>query len=190
MISSRYEFYKLLEHHKLKGKGIEIGVGRGDFSKHLLESTKLEKIYSIDPWDISKSQYRLKWTQEKLNEIYKLAMLNLKPFGLRSEIVKETSAEASKMFDEKSIDFIYIDALHDYESVIQDIGLWWPKVKSGGILAGHDYTKRIGEKEKDAEFGVIKAVDESVKKLNVNLNITNDDRFPSWYFRKPIKKLL
>jgi hypothetical protein len=185
MISSRYEFHKLLKQHNLKGKGIEIGVGRGEFSKHLLELTELEKIYSIDPWDISKSQYRSKWTQEKLNEVYELAMLNLKPFGSRSKVVKSTSAEALKMFDDKSIDFIYIDALHDYESVKQDIELWWPKVKSGGILAGHDYTKRIAEKEKDAEFGVIKAVNESVKELNVNLNVTNGDRFPSWYFRKP-----
>jgi len=42
----------------------------------------------------------------------------------------------------KPADLVFIDALHDYESVMQDISLWWPKVRQGGILAGHDYNHK------------------------------------------------
>jgi len=184
MISSRYEFHLLLRKHNLCGVGIEIGVGLGEFSKYLLSSTKLKKIFSIDPWDLSKSNYRSKWTQEKLNEIYAITIKELKPFGRRSRIIKNTSAKVSKIFFNNSIDFIYIDALHDYESVQEDIRLWWPKIKKGGILSGHDYTKRLNEQEKNKEFGVIKAVNEAVKNFNVKLNTTIKDKFPSWYFFK------
>jgi len=52
--------------------------------------------------------------------------------------IKMTSAEASKLYEEDSVDFIYIDADHTYDAVIEDIDSWISKVKKGGYLAGHD----------------------------------------------------
>ena len=49
------------------------------------------------------------------------------------------STKAAKMFQDYSLDFVFIDAAHDYVSIKRDIAIWWPKVKVGGILAGHDY---------------------------------------------------
>ena len=51
-----------------------------------------------------------------------------------------------------ALDYVFLDAAHDYESIRDDIAAWWPKIKAGGWLAGHDYT--------DAE-GVRRAVDEA-----------------------------
>lgn len=186
MISSRYEFHKLLKDYKLNGIGVEIGVGRGDFSKYLLQSTKLKKLYSVDPWNLSKSRYRQKWTQEKLDELREIATRELSVYKSRSQIIVDTSLDTSKLFRNKSIDFVYIDALHDYESVLADIQFWWPKVKAGGLLAGHDYIKRTGEQDKKAEFGVIEAVNETADKLKLKVNITKNDTFPSWYIKKPL----
>jgi hypothetical protein len=50
-----------------------------------------------------------------------------------------TSTQASKMFKKKSVDFVFIDGSHDFDSVCNDIEAWLPKIKAGGILAGHDY---------------------------------------------------
>ena len=66
-----------------------------------------------------------------------------------------SSKEASETIDDGSIDIIYIDASHDYESAKEDIELWFPKVKKGGMLVGHDY--------KIEYFGVVKAVNEKFK---------------------------
>lgn len=53
--------------------------------------------------------------------------------------IKKTSYEASKQFKNKSLDMVYIDADHSYESVKNDITYWMPKVKDGGVISGHDY---------------------------------------------------
>ena len=53
--------------------------------------------------------------------------------------LRMTSVEASKTFEDKSIDFVFIDAGHTYEEVVEDIKHWLPKVKAGGFIAGHDY---------------------------------------------------
>jgi glycosyltransferase involved in cell wall biosynthesis len=49
------------------------------------------------------------------------------------------SAESASQFEDGSMDFIFIDAAHDYDSVVKDLAAWWPKLKEGGIFAGHDY---------------------------------------------------
>jgi predicted O-methyltransferase YrrM len=49
------------------------------------------------------------------------------------------SVEAASSFGPESVDLVYIDAAHDYENTATDIRTWLPKVRKGGILAGHDY---------------------------------------------------
>ena len=58
--------------------------------------------------------------------------------------------------DDKSIDFVYIDADHEYESVRKDIAAWHPKIRRGGIISGHDYSSS----------GVYKAVNERFNLVN------------------------
>lgn len=70
--------------------------------------------------------------------------------------VRMPSVDAARMFADGSLDVVYIDAAHDYESVKADILAWRPKLKPGGILAGHDYGPHAP--------GVIQAVDELIGK--------------------------
>jgi predicted O-methyltransferase YrrM len=49
------------------------------------------------------------------------------------------SIELSKTYEDDSLDFVFIDGDHSYEAVKADIQAWLPKVKSNGLLAGHDY---------------------------------------------------
>jgi predicted O-methyltransferase YrrM len=53
--------------------------------------------------------------------------------------LRSFSVEASKNFDDNSLDFIFIDAAHDYQSVLNDLTHWYPKLKVGGLIGGHDY---------------------------------------------------
>jgi hypothetical protein len=52
--------------------------------------------------------------------------------------MRMTSEEAAKLVPAHSLDFVYLDANHSYDMVKRDIALWWPKIKWGGVLAGHD----------------------------------------------------
>ena len=55
------------------------------------------------------------------------------------QIHQGDSAESAADFADGTLDFVFIDAAHDYDSVVKDLAAWWPKLKPGGIFAGHDY---------------------------------------------------
>jgi len=183
-IEKREDFPKLLDDLELNGNAAEIGVARGDFSAKILQSS-IKKLYSIDCWDVEtpsswKEQARSKWTQAKMDELYREAQDKLRSFGERSQIMNKFSADAVKMFEDDFFDFVYLDASHEYADVKEDIALWWPKIRRGGILAGHDYFARDGESDR---WGVIEAVNEHVERYKLKLYLT-EDRFRSWYVFK------
>ena len=68
-------------------------------------------------------------------------MKRMEPFKDRVETFRMESLAAAQKLQEQSLDFVYIDACHDYCSVFEDIDAYWPLVKPGGIMAGHDYNK-------------------------------------------------
>ena len=78
--------------------------------------------------------------------------------------MKMSSLDAVNFFEDKSLDFVFIDASHEYEDVKNDIVSWLPKIKHGGILAGHDYWS-----DPDSWPSVRKAVNDTLN------NITSTD---------------
>jgi FkbM family methyltransferase len=128
--------------------------------------------------------------QDEQDAIYVQATQLLLPFSLagRCQIWRMTSHEAAQLWARLKLDFVYIDARHDYTSVINDLAAWTEKVKPGGIIAGHDYLD--GEllfdgHSKPTLFGVKRAVDEWAKHMGWKVNVTTDDQFPTWYVRTP-----
>jgi hypothetical protein len=101
---------------------------------------------------------------------------------------------AASLIAPESLDFVYIDASHDYESVKQDLACWWPKVKFGGMFAGHDYFEHY----EYVKFGIIEAVDEFAAKNSLTVGVTGEEEgrehrakdvplenfSPSWYISK------
>lgn len=178
-INTRNELKNLINFNSII---CEIGVKNGEFFKILTENNP-KITYAIDIWDLYQkpSQNDLNYTLNEINEFemefrYKFPNTN---------ILKMTSYEASFLFSNEYFDFIYIDADHTYQSIKNDLNIWYPKIKIGGILAGHDYFDDYIETTKTS-FGVIKAVNEFVKehKLSNNIHITNKDKWESWIIKK------
>lgn len=140
------------------GMAVEVGVRDGHFSKFILDNTSVKKLYAIDPWENNKEL-------STAEESFKQCKTFLEPFGERAEMVKGYSPSAAGMFEDESLDFVYIDGLHDYESVKADIEGFYPKVKKGGIIAGHDYNESNWP-------DVFRAVNEFIKENGLELNIT------------------
>ncbi len=168
--------------------GAEIGVCKGYYSKTLCDNISGLKLYGIDPWSGVSQLHK----ERDVNDFsYKETLKNLN-FYIHSGqyiIIRETSMDALDYIPDGHLDFVFIDANHGYEHVKQDIEGWAKKVRSGGIVSGHDYyISRLGS------VSVIRAVDEYVaQNNNIDLKTTEwdkdnpdkDSRQPCWYFIKP-----
>ena len=107
----------------------------------------------MDTWSGSQEHKDISDIRE--NSLFGTFIDNLRPVINLINPIRTDSVSASKMYADESLDAVFIDADHRYESVKADILTWMPKVKKGGILAGHDYIL--------AHSGVILAVDELVE---------------------------
>lgn len=165
--------------HKI---GAEIGVERGIFSKRICIENPQAKLYAIDAWQVYDG-YRTHVSQDKLDFFLKRTKLRLKPYNC--EVVKSFSVDASRRFEDESLDFIYLDAAHDYKSVKEDIEAWVPKVRIGGAISGHDYYNEVGRAGKRDDVAVKLVVDEWIEKNYIkHLFIFDKRTSPSWLYIK------
>jgi hypothetical protein len=160
--------------------GAEVGTERGVYSKCLLEANPELKLYSIDSWKTHKG-YRDHVNQDKLERFYEETVERLAPFGERSEIRRGWSVEEAYRVPDESLDFVYIDANHNFQNVTNDITEWSKKVKPGGIVAGHDYVKVRSSIDCQVK-AVVDAMAYAYKKYPVF--IVTGNPFSSWFWIK------
>lgn len=145
--------------------GAEIGVHKGETSRVLLKAFPELNLLMVDSWtthEVCSGYARSKdvnafWTQCEQNEFLREAVESTLFAGERASVFHMCSRAAAALVKDASLDFVFLDAAHDYESVIEDIELWWPKIKAGGFLSGHDFGHK---KEASNLFGVSRAVQE------------------------------
>lgn len=182
-ITRRNDFGKLLKSLGLTGSAIEIGVAEGFFSHHLLD-TWPGICYQVDPWmilDTPGFSPHGEATNPEQEARYQRIIDRSKRYHGRCLVMRATSEQAVSEFRNYFFDFIYIDAIHTYEAAQQDISMWYPKLKSGGILAGHDYLDGIFHGQ---EYGVKRAVTEFASAHGLTVNVIAEE-WPSYWAMKP-----
>lgn len=163
---SRKELYKLFKDVNFS-KGAEIGVFRGENAKCMCEIIPKLKLICIDTWN--------DYHKENGDKLLLRAKNRLKGYDV--EFKRLTSMEAISQVKDESLDFIYIDANHLFDAALQDITKWSKKVRSGGIISGHDY-------HRPKSYGVISAVKSYVKTNNIEKFYLTNDRKPSFFMVK------
>lgn len=114
----------------------EIGVEQGKFSRVICKANPNGKLFAVDAWTTYKG-YRDYLNREFIVEVEKIARQSLAKYNV--QFVKGFSMDVVGQFKDESLDAVYIDANHEYKWVLEDITEWSKKVKSGGIVSGHDY---------------------------------------------------
>jgi hypothetical protein len=118
--------------------GVEIGVYEGFNSLGICRFCSPKKVYLVDPYKVYEEVIEgnlTAYTQDFWNEIYRWTQERLE--GQPVEFIRKPSLEAvGEVPDE--LDYVYIDGDHKTQAVIDDIEAWYPKVKKGGLIGGHD----------------------------------------------------
>lgn len=117
--------------------GAEIGTASGNFAYSLAAQNHNAKLYCVDPYEAYDGYGDI--DEAKMFRNFMKAQERLRPFE-NVEFIKKYSKEAVQLFEDCELDYVYIDANHSFGYVLEDIVAWSYKVRSGGIISGHDYS--------------------------------------------------
>ena len=155
-------------------KGIELGVCWGINSYMLLESCpNITTLVGIDHYE-SYQDWDREIPQHEQDHNYAKLVHNMTVMGPRFQLLKMNSKEAANELADESFDFVFIDADHSMKSVLADLDNYWPKIRTGGIIAGHDANL----------FSVNFAVTSWVKRKGIDPTTINMLENQAWYFIK------
>jgi hypothetical protein len=174
LISGR-DIPELVNHLKIENPvGIEIGVDEAMTSEYLLDNIPNLKLFGVDPYASYVDWNGNNLDQSGRNATYDKMRSRLDKFGSSFKHHRMISDDAVGLFEDDSVDFIFIDGLHEYDQVLKDCRSYWPKVKKGGLFAGHDF---------GAIEGVRKAVEKFAEEVGVKL-INHKSAADIWYWIK------
>jgi len=203
-LRDRGDMGSLLEEYGLK-TGVEVGVKLGQFSREVLSKWKSCQSYKlVDPWEHQKNYNdAANVNQQAQNDNFEKTKVALRQWDNITEFYRMYSIQAAKQMKEESLDFVYIDARHDYCAMTEDLLAYWPLVAPGGILAGHDYmsspeVRSIGHKPDNdwslcsdgtRHEGAVKgAVEEFLlpKGLTITVTYWRQKGYFTWLVQKPM----
>ena len=155
----------------------EVGVARGEFAREILSMQPAslllvdpwrhqdESVYPDDPCNVSDACFE-EWYREVVGTL---------GASERVTILREPSPGAARHVEDAALDFVYIDAIHTRAAVESDMRAWWPKLRPGGWLAGHDYQIET----------VRAAVERFCKERHVPLGFVTAEEPGSWAIQVP-----
>jgi hypothetical protein len=136
----RLDLGHIAEQLKLK-RGVELGVQEGYFAKDILERwNSAEEYHLVDLW-APQANYEdaanvgMKEQQKKMNS----ALERTSKWKQAIRVCRNYTTICAQRYPDGYFDFIYVDARHDWKGVYADLEAWWPKLRTGGVMAGHDY---------------------------------------------------
>lgn len=176
-LSHRTQMGDFLNARGLTGKGVEVGTLYGAHATDILKTWK-GHLYCVDPWiNQPDSVYFDGANKHDMNNVFRQVSATLGK-NKRCTLMRMMSLNAVGAFDDGSLDMAYLDGNHGLSHIRADIAAWWPKVKIGGLVCGHDYFTRY---DKDTDSDALTAVAELAEVLGVRAHVTWET---SWWFIK------
>ena len=128
---------------------LEVGVAYGFHAEAFLESLPDARYTGIDPYVTSYDPgdpfagdvaFLMESDgQESMDRLYDAVKDRLQRFGSRAQLLRHASADAADLVRDESQDLIFVDGDHRLEAITTDLRVWWPKLRSGGVLLGDDF---------------------------------------------------
>lgn len=142
-INGRKDIPRFLNEEGLKGVGVEIGTHLGEYAEHILRHWHGQKLICVDPWEEAidyDDQIPLLWggSDRLVHRLHAESRLSAYVHHGKCKIWQTTSDQATRNFQNDTLDFVYIDGNHKFGHVLADLQLWWRCIKPGGYIFGHD----------------------------------------------------
>ena len=203
-LTERKFIASLANNLNLTGRAAELGVWRGEFAEQNLRLWQGRQYVLIDLWEPSDCVNGIRShcvygsnvsdggrAERSFDKM--VTGLRMQRGGDRFRnpdgsprylMLQNTTLEAAKMFPDGYFDWIYLDATHTYAAAKRDIHAWYPKVRVGGLVSGHDYQFQHQSIGDGYTFGVKDAIDEFASARNLRVYTTSEPYLPSFYFLK------
>jgi len=141
--------------------GCELGVAKGGLSRRFLTEFDQLHLLMVDHWETYNQGPRTRATVTTQEDMYDFMLEAVKVTMFASNrriIMVGRSVEVSHLVKDESLDFVFLDANHFYKSVLADLNSWYSKIRTDGLMCGHDYNAK--REREGGYWGVKKAVDE------------------------------
>lgn len=174
-------------------RGVEIGIEKGKNAQTMFEIIPNLKLYGVDPYQQHpQASYAYHatirhWNPQYLRSCKRQCLKRMKDRNFT--LLEGFSEDVVQKIEDNSLDFVYIDADHSYDFVMQDIILWGRKIRKGGVVSGHDYYDDKNTSARRAK--VTQAVNDYTGVHNIEFYITSEvhqdhkgDIYPSWFWVK------
>lgn len=175
---------QLLQFLPSGGEVAEIGVAEGDFSAAILANAPPRRLHLIDPWEHQdREDYRpdvsnVAATEQEARYTAVRARFAAEIASGGVNLMRDYSEDAVAFFADGQLDWVYVDGMHTAEAAYRDLTLYYPKLRSGGFLAGHDYTNHA--QAQAWNFGVVEAVNRFVLERGLRFIALTYEAFPTY----------
>lgn len=162
-------------------KAVELGVYKGKYTQTIATRAPNMELIGVDAWTTYDGY--LDYLPGDLETVgYPQAVARTSQYP-NVKLVRGWSKDVAPTIPDGSLDYLFIDANHTYECCKEDIALWAPKVREGGIVMGHDYFDTNNHRRlKHLNFGVIRAVNEWVEGQGIKHLFLTADGYPAWFY--------
>jgi hypothetical protein len=176
-LSHRNQIGAFLNSHGLTGKGVEVGTLHGSYAEEILKTWR-GHLFCVDVWvNQPKSVYFDSANLLDMDQVFATAMKKVGG-NSRCTLLRMMSLNAVGKFEDGELDFVFLDGNHAVDAARADISAWWPKVKIGGIISGHDCNTRY---DHETNSDAATAVFELCEAIEVRPHLT---WCTSWWIQK------
>ena len=162
---------------------VEVGVFKGHYTKSYFSHLNNSTLYLVDLWETSDHDGYISGIDPGDVEVgYREVVDFFSPYK-NVHICKGFSTEWANKFEDEFFDWIYLDADHSKKAVLTDLQHWYPKLKKGGAISGHDFLPNPADITH--YFGVDAAVTEFFSNDLDNIYLTAEHYYKSWIYFKP-----
>jgi hypothetical protein len=169
---------------------VELGSWKGRSTSfmgvEIANSGKAISFFAVDHWRGSDEAAHRADPDLAAGRLYDVFLSNIAPIRDRVTPLRSDSSQAAAKFEEGSVDFIYVDAEHTYAGVTRDLEAWWPRLRSGGVIAGDDWD--FQDENHANEFGIRRAVEQFAGRFGIVPEVQAGDPhadWRQWLLRKP-----